>query len=982
MPGYKTHGLIGAAAGGTVGVTTGEPVLAVTGAALGVCGGLLPDADHPDSWISHKLPPARWVAGLLPGGHRGATHWPTLLVAGWLGVRWVCGAVGWAGPLGTLVDAGAAGYATHLVADALTVEGIPGPLRPGRRLHLLPARLRPSSERGGGAIGASGVVAFLVLWTWLLLHGPLGGSSSGGGPGPGPVSPASPARVSAPSSAPSARGTQRTQRGQRVRGRTRMPGAAGWSWTSNDLINRTLTQPYRTVDRWLTYAAVNGAWIDRHGLARVRQGAAAGQGAGGVLAAVRRMALWVDVGRWPIPAHTAPDAGSAVAREIGPVAWDQRPYATILGLRASGSLLTRETDAILAWEQAGLGLGTLLLGLLGLLVVGLVRAGSGGARTRAKTIVRELPEGARWATREEVMGYAGPALTPFVVGRWVPRVGGGLGAAIGYTRLSGPLLTLPPSVATEGVKVTMPTGEGKSSDVMTGGATLAKRAYDAGGAARCHAPSGIYWDPAGELEAGLAGAYELAGWRVVTLNPAPLDAGARARCARVNPFAWYDGPAWLQMYLSAWFDTGHGSAGGSASQFYADKAKAVIAGLVVGLRAARPERAPTWPEIAEALAARAGEDDKAHQARIETLLVGAGRDGGEGLTTWQKMAGIPAQFTNLKGELGARLAPLQEEAVRHMLSGNDVPLEALVTGRPGPVVLFIQVPSLRQEFYAPVTASLLVALMDAIGTAYLRTGAKGTGLFVELDEAGSGAAGAGKQPIYGLSTMVTTLRKFGCMIRVFYQAGSQVTAGYGGAQADTIGGNLKTWAISGGAVGDAAGIAERCGVRNVGTTTVKTILPTAAERKRGRVGGYRAETRVEEGAEVVSHPELVTPTMVQQLPKWRRMVVGSRGYPFVVESIHPSQIKEVAAWTGLPRSDPPRSGRSGRAVGPPPAAAAMSPTPAPAPVPPPSSVSPVSAPPEGQALPAARGGGGRTQPLTPTAPPAARPRPVAGDDFW
>jgi len=963
MPGYKTHGVIGGGAGGTVGVATGEPVLAAVGIVLGALGGLLPDADHPDARISRMVPGLHKLVGLLPGGHRGATHWPVLAAALWLGARVVCLWRGW--PV-ALANAAGWGYALHLAADALTVDGIPGVVRPWKRLHLLPRGLRPASGgRGEGVIRVMAGMGFLVVWATML---GVVGSKPGA---PGAASQGRQGRTTGvlASSPPTMQGPVAT--------------AHGLTWPVSGPLNDYVIQPYRRADRWLTYAAFNWAWIARYGLDRPATVDAAGSGGsvGGSRAgaAIGRLMIWLDPSRWPIPAHTTPERESAVWRRVGPLPWDKRPYATILGLRAQTAWpVARDADTILLGED-----GLIVAVIVGLVGLGaLTRRRAGGARTRVTTVVRDLPEGARWATQDEVLAYAGPALTPFVVGRWVPRTGKGLGAAVGFDRPRGPLLTLPPSVATEGVKVTMPTGEGKSSDVIVGGATLAKRAYQAGGATRCGAPSGIYWDPAGELEKALAGAYALAGWQVVTLNPAPLDAGARARAARVNPFAWYDGPAWLDMYLRAWFETGHGSAGGSASQFYSDKARAVIAGLVVALRAARPQQPPTWPEIAEALAARAGEDDKAHQARIGALLASAGRDGGEGLTTWEKMAGIPDQFRNLKGELGARLAPLQEEAVRHMLSGNDVPLEALVTGRPGPVVVFIQVPSLRQEFYAPVTASLLVALMDAIGTAFLRTGAKGTGLFVELDEAGSGAAGAGKQPIFGLATMVTTLRKFGCMIRVFYQAGSQVESGYGAAQADTIGGNLKTWSISGGAVGDAAGIADRCGLRNVGTTTTTTTPPTAAERKRAREGGYTVEDKVRVGDEVVSHPALVTPTLVQQIPKWRRMVVGSRGYPFVVESIHPSQIKEVAAWTGLPRSDPPRSGRSGRAVGPPPAAAAMSPTPAPAPVPPPSSVSPVSAPPEGQALPATRGGGGGTQPLMPTAPPAARPRPVAGDDFW
>jgi len=950
MPGYKTHGVIGGAAGGTVGVATGEPVLATVGIVLGALGGLLPDADHPDSRISRAVPGLHKLVGVLPGGHRGATHWPVLAAALWLGGLLVCAWRGW--PV-ALADAAGGGYALHLAADALTVDGIPGVVRPWKRLHLLPRGLRPASGgRGEWLIRIVAGLGFLVVWATMLgvvgsKPGAPGAASQGRARGVPLVSPLAQPAPTSPARAP-----------------------GGLTWPVSGPLNDYLVQPYRRVDRWLTYAAFNWAWIARYGLDRPQAVDATGGprgGAGG--AAIGGLMIWLDPSRWPIPAHTTPERGSAVWRRVGPLPWDKRPYATILGLRAQTAWpLARDADTILMGED-----GLIVAAAVGLIGLGaLTRRCAGGARTRVTTVVRDLPEGARWATQDEVLAYAGPALTPFVVGRWVPRTKGGLGAAVGFDRPRGGLLTLQPSVATEGVKVTMPTGEGKSSDVIVGGATLARRAYQAGGATRCGAPSGIYWDPAGELEKALAGAYALAGWQVVTLNPAPLDAGARARAARVNPFAWYDGPAWLDMYLRAWFETGHGSAGGSASQFYSDKARAVIAGLVVALRAARPERAPTWPEIAEVLAARAGEDDKAHQARIGALLASAGRDGGEGLTTWEKMAGIPDQFRNLKGELGARLAPLQEEAVRHMLSGNDVPLEALVTGRPGPVVVFIQVPSLRQEFYAPVTASLLVALMDAIGTAFLRTGAKGTGLFVELDEAGSGAAGAGKQPIFGLATMVTTLRKFNCMIRVFYQAGSQVESGYGAAQADTIGGNLKTWSISGGAVGDAAGIADRCGLRNVGATTTTTTPPTAAERKRAREGGYTVEDKVRVGDEVVSHPALVTPTLVQQLPKWRRMVVGSRGYPFVVEAVHPSQIKEVAAWTGLPR--PGGADRAARAARPVPAPVAL--------VRPPSSVSSVSAPPEGQALPAARGGGGGTQPPMPIAPPAAPPWPVAGDDFW
>jgi len=883
MPSYKTHGLHGLLAGGIVGGLTGRPDLTAAGLVLGGVGGLLPDGDHKDSRISTAVPPLHWVMKRLPGGHRGMSHWPVFLLIGWLGLEALSVRVGVALSLPTAL---VAGYAAHLVADALTQEGIA--LSPGgrRRLGLLPYRLRPSSEKGDVPIRVVGVVLLSLVAAWLWGLGaliapatqPLSAFSLPALSPPPPAAVGSHAVGSSPASPASPAPAPHVT--------TRSGGEGGVS----PLVARVIVEPYRRVDRWASYVAFNWAWIARDHLDQERPcDRRAGGVSGGCPLPLTGLLIWLDPGRWPIPAHTPPAPGSAAARMVGPLAWDKKPYATILGLRAQrGWDVARTADALTPALEGGVP--TALIALL--VACGLLLRRRAETRPRVVVVARDLPEGALWATEQEVMAFAGPALTPFVLGRWVPRTKGGLGAATGFDRPMKTLLTLPPSVATEGMRVTMRTGEGKSSDIKTGGAVLARRAYREGGAARCHAPSGLYWDPTGELLASLGGAYEKAGWRVIALNPAPV-AGLSPH--RVNPLEWYAGPAWMATYLDAWFDNGHGAVGGGASKYYSDKAKSVLAGIIVALRNAHPAQAPTMVEVTETVMDRPGEDARAHYARVEALLQRAGMEGSNGLSDWQKIGPIPDQFRNLKSEIVARLAPLQEEAVRHLLSGNDIDLTSLVTGRPGPTILFIQVPSLRQEFYAPVTSSLLVMLMDAIGAAFLRTSATGTGLFVELDEAGSG------HPIYKLQTMVTTLRKFGCMIRVVLQSGRQLVFSYDENVAGTIGENLKTWETAGGVSGpDAIEVSRLCGERRLGTTTTTTTPPDAAARKRAKEGGYTAEARVVVSPEIVSREPLVSTTVLQELPRWRRLVVGSRGRPFVVEIIHPSKVKEIAAWLDLP----------------------------------------------------------------------------------
>jgi membrane-bound metal-dependent hydrolase YbcI (DUF457 family) len=98
----------------------------------------------------------------LPGHHRGWTHAPPVAAG-------IAVAAGVLGPslFPALPGVGAAfglGYTSHLVADALTIRGIPL-LWPGRRqpsLHLLPRPLRIRTGSAGEAI-------FNLCWPPALL---------------------------------------------------------------------------------------------------------------------------------------------------------------------------------------------------------------------------------------------------------------------------------------------------------------------------------------------------------------------------------------------------------------------------------------------------------------------------------------------------------------------------------------------------------------------------------------------------------------------------------------------------------------------------------------------------------------------------------------------------------------------------------------------------------------------------------------------
>ncbi|MCB4820481.1 metal-dependent hydrolase [Roseicella aerolata] len=111
-----SHVALGAAAWIAAAPHLGRPPLDPEALALAVAGGLLPDIDHPKSWVGRRLRPlSDLVAGAF--GHRGVTHsLLALLGCGWLLQQGALPAR-WAEPL-------VAGYLSHLLGDLLTPQGL------------------------------------------------------------------------------------------------------------------------------------------------------------------------------------------------------------------------------------------------------------------------------------------------------------------------------------------------------------------------------------------------------------------------------------------------------------------------------------------------------------------------------------------------------------------------------------------------------------------------------------------------------------------------------------------------------------------------------------------------------------------------------------------------------------------------------------------------------------------------------------------
>lgn len=154
---WRTHLVMGLGAGYLV--AGFEPVLL---AAAGV-GSLLPDLDHPNSWIGNKIPVLPTMTRVVLG-HRGALH----SLAATLALGIFIGLV-WGKELGTAV---AAGYLAHLAGDLFTKSGVP-------LLWPLPVMVKVPLVKTGGVLEQ--IVVFpavtlgLFYWAvWPVVSGYIG----------------------------------------------------------------------------------------------------------------------------------------------------------------------------------------------------------------------------------------------------------------------------------------------------------------------------------------------------------------------------------------------------------------------------------------------------------------------------------------------------------------------------------------------------------------------------------------------------------------------------------------------------------------------------------------------------------------------------------------------------------------------------------------------------------------------------------------
>ncbi|HTI80647.1 MAG TPA: metal-dependent hydrolase [Acetobacteraceae bacterium] len=111
-----SHVIIGAAAWTWAAPHLGLPALDPLAIALSMAGALLPDIDHPSSWVGRRLRViSRPLAATI--GHRGITHSFVAVVAGLMFLRWE-------GVRRAAVDPLVVGYLSHLAADLLTTSGL------------------------------------------------------------------------------------------------------------------------------------------------------------------------------------------------------------------------------------------------------------------------------------------------------------------------------------------------------------------------------------------------------------------------------------------------------------------------------------------------------------------------------------------------------------------------------------------------------------------------------------------------------------------------------------------------------------------------------------------------------------------------------------------------------------------------------------------------------------------------------------------
>ena len=118
----KTHMIAGMTIAGLYACSADTTSLPYITAAItaGAIGGLLPDIDHPNSKISHKLKPVSKIVNLL-FSHRGLFHTPAFYIILWAIVIWQ-----FSNPANILfINSLFLGVMSHLFLDALNPTGIP-----------------------------------------------------------------------------------------------------------------------------------------------------------------------------------------------------------------------------------------------------------------------------------------------------------------------------------------------------------------------------------------------------------------------------------------------------------------------------------------------------------------------------------------------------------------------------------------------------------------------------------------------------------------------------------------------------------------------------------------------------------------------------------------------------------------------------------------------------------------------------------------
>lgn len=152
-----SHVLLGGAAWVAAARLQGAAPADAVALGAAVIGSLLPDLDHPSSWVGRRVWPVSRPLSLLLG-HRGLTHSLLAVVAGLVLLH----DIGTVGLPARLIEPAVIGYLSHLAADALTPAGVPL-LWPWKRRFALPLCST------GGLMETLVVAAGLAANTWLCL---------------------------------------------------------------------------------------------------------------------------------------------------------------------------------------------------------------------------------------------------------------------------------------------------------------------------------------------------------------------------------------------------------------------------------------------------------------------------------------------------------------------------------------------------------------------------------------------------------------------------------------------------------------------------------------------------------------------------------------------------------------------------------------------------------------------------------------------